>query len=335
MPNSYVFASARIQLYFHSVHVAAYHWKFNDQVLYYPSQTIDRAHNLYHGDTTVAAQAVKMATNPYNGNMTAAVPDLQSTQDERRHNRQHISMVQFESFNASQAIGNGAAMILFSGAFVMCLFCSWPKLKDCIQVPLDGASAAVVGKPPPDFVMTLLDRSDQRITELVSLGKPMVLRFYISRGVQPYSSYARDVKSDCDEGVKALAEMAEDIKYYQKVLFVLVAIDHPGTTDLQAYNDRMRISDKNMIINAELKRGWDKALGEYCVEDLPHTTVIDANGLVVKNFGTFGAYLVDLRQCVNDVLHGRLQANGPKQQSSQERLAKQPKQKGPRRQGRL
>jgi len=250
----------------------------------------------------------RMAANHGRGNLTAAM--LAVSQDMvAKKKKQQIS----EGYLHFSALYSGLLerMVMFDAMLITLLIlvffctCLWisPKARDCFEMSMDSGSAALIGKPPPDFVMTLLDRTDKRIADLLSMKKPMVLRFYASRGRNFYSTNVRDVEKECTSEVKALDELAQDIKYYTKVVFVLVAVDHPGTTDLEAYNSKLNISDK--CVHGELKRGWDASLRGYCVDNLPHTTIVGSNGIVAKNFDAFGAYLVDVRQCIDDLLQGK------------------------------
>lgn len=330
MPHSYISGIVTVHLYLHCFHVAA----FDVGVSLFQAHFGRTNPEAFRVDTEAIIS--RMATNLRDRNLTTSASDFWlsnasgQARNARTHKKQYIdtAMAQLSASKDMVSARNIFTMIILV-VIALCL-CLWisPKARDCLQISMDSDKQACVGKPPPDFVMTLLDRSDKKIAELASLGKPMVVRFYTSREVEKYSSYSRDVKQECEASVKALSEMAEDVKYYQKVLFLLVAIDHPGTTDLQKYHDRMRISDKS--INAELKRGWDKTLENgYCVDNLPHTTIVDANGIVVKNFDVFGAYLVDVRQCVDDILQGKL-----KVVASQQAKERSPKQKGTQRTGR-
>lgn len=264
------------------------------------------------------------------GNSTSSI----KSQDMETNVIQHpgIRMLHFSSVAYEMlSVGFGDFLLIcFVGILVLIIIiCYLPQARECFEVSMDSASAALVGKPPPDFVLVLLDRSDQKISDLANLSKPMVIRFYASREDEEYASDAHGDRLQ-DVGVKALDEMAQDIKYYQKVLFVLVAIDHPGTTDLQKYNDQMQISDK--CIHGQLKRGWDNILKEYSVEKLPHTTVVGANGIVVKNFNSLGTYFVDLRQCVDDLLQGKNEVQEKKtSQASEKAPAKRTAQRPGRR----
>lgn len=192
----------------------------------------------------------------------------------------------------------GNVMLIILACMLALAVCFWisPQARECIDASMDSASAGLIGSPLPDFVMTLIDRTDTRATDLAALGKPMVFRFYESK--------SKDVQNGSSSSITAFDEMAQDVKYYNKVLFVLVAVDHPGTTDLEECKRKLNISDQ--CIHGELKRGWDSSLEEYGVTNgrLPHTTIAGANGVVVKNFDAFGMYLVDVRQCVDDLLKG-------------------------------
>jgi hypothetical protein len=171
---------------------------------------------------------------------------------------------------------------LFLG--MLCLSC-WPAAGERLDMTLKIGPALLVGKRATDFTMTLLDGSTKRLRDITQEGKPIVVKFYNhddnGKSLLRQSKFSQDVKG--------FELMARDVKYAGHVNFVLVNLQGRGAA--VEYHNSLKLSGAFQptfagaaILHGGLNGAWCDLSQDYHTSYCPHTTVIDSQGIVVRNY---------------------------------------------------
>jgi len=177
--------------------------------------------------------------------------------------------------------------VLLSSCLLMWMFClsSWPAAGEHLDVAFGIGPAVLVGKQAPDFTMTMLDGSTRRLRDITQDGKPVVVKFYNQdddcKSVLRTSKFSQDVKG--------LELMARDVKYAGHVNFVLVNLQGRGAA--VEYHNGLKLSGAFQstfadaaILHGGLNGAWCDLSQDYNTSYCPHTTVINSQGIVVRNY---------------------------------------------------
>lgn len=193
--------------------------------------------------------------------------------------------------SASKAVMSSwliAAVALLLCGLCLCIYSPRGFFAYYVEGALDPKSTAVIGKQAPDFAMTLIDRASTTLSAFLKQGKPVLIKF-----ISIHSQ-------DCDVSCKAMDKLANHHLYRHTIICVLVAINHPTVTEMEKHKEKVKLSDK--CVQGNLKKGWEAKLEEYGVRDVPHTTLIDAKGNVVKNYEGFSSHYSNITKSIDLLL---------------------------------
>lgn len=194
--------------------------------------------------------------------------------------------------------------------WMLCLSC-WPTAGERFDAALGIGPAVLVGKRAPDFTMTLLDGSVKRLRDICQEGKPIVVKFY-NQDDDPKLIRSSRFSQDA----KALEQMARDVKYAGKVNFVLVNLQ--GRDAAVEYHNGLKLSGALQpnflgaaILHGGLNGAWCDLSQIYHTRYSPHTTIIDSQGIAVRNYNhakwwtegnVVGEDFATLSQTIDDLL---------------------------------
>mmetsp|Transcript_40266 Transcript_40266/g.110798 ORF Transcript_40266/g.110798 Transcript_40266/m.110798 type:complete len:162 (-) Transcript_40266:193-678(-) len=122
--------------------------------------------------------------------------------------------------------------------------------------------SVLVGEQAPDFEFELLDKSKRRLSDVVAEGLPVLILFYCNFCPQ------------CGASAQKMEELAEAQTFKGRVNFILINLR--GIEDAIAYKGLKDLRDACPHGAAEVEELFD-------VNAIPHTTLIDADGTILRN----------------------------------------------------
>jgi len=204
--------------------------------------------------------------------------------------------------------------ILLCSCLIVWMFClaCWPTAGEHVDAALGIGPAVLVGKQAPDFTMTMLDGSCRRLRDITQEGKPVVVKFYNQDDAHKVALRSSRFSHDA----KGLELMARDVKYAGHVNFVLVNLQGQGAA--VEYHNGLKLSGALQstfsgaaILHGGLNGAWCDLSQDYHTNYCPHTTIIDSQGIVVRNYNhvkwwtegnVVGEDFAALSQTVDDLL---------------------------------